>query len=59
VDPRQLILIALVSALVIWKHWENIIRLASGTESKFGTKSGTKSGTESEVKSGTLGATGK
>jgi glycerol-3-phosphate acyltransferase PlsY len=52
-DSRQLILIGLVSALVIWKHWQNIIRLASGTESKFGTKSGA----ESEVKAGTLGAT--
>jgi acyl phosphate:glycerol-3-phosphate acyltransferase len=53
VDSRQLILIVLVSVLVIWKHWQNIIRLASGTESKFGTKSGA----ESEVKLGTLGAT--
>jgi glycerol-3-phosphate acyltransferase PlsY len=53
VDPRQLILIALVSALVIWKHRQNILRLVGGTESKFGTKSGT----ESEIKPGTLGAT--
>jgi acyl phosphate:glycerol-3-phosphate acyltransferase len=52
-DPRQLILIALVSALVIWRHRQNISRLAAGTESKFGTKSETNSGTES----GTLGAT--
>lgn len=51
-DPRQLILIALVSALVIWKHHRNIGRLASGTEAKLGAKSGTKSG----AKSGTLGA---
>jgi|SRR5208282_2870128 acyl phosphate:glycerol-3-phosphate acyltransferase len=50
-DPRQLVLIALVSALVIWRHRQNIGRLAAGTESKFGTKSETNSGTES----GTLG----
>ncbi len=56
VDSRQLILIALVSALVIWKHRQNIGRLAAGTESKLGTKSGTKSGTGLEAKSGTLGA---
>ena len=52
-DPRQLVLIALVSALVIWRHRQNIGRLATGTESKLGTKSGT----ELETKSGTLGAT--
>jgi len=44
VDPRQLLLIAAVSALVIWKHRQNIGRLAAGTESKFGRKSETKSG---------------
>ena len=38
-DERQLILIALVSLLVIWKHRQNIGRLASGTESKFGAHS--------------------
>src|ERR1700737_4125515 len=53
VDSRQLLLIALVSALVIWRHRQNIGRLAAGTESKLGSKSETKSGT----KSGTLGAT--
>jgi len=36
VDPRQLLLIAAVSALVIWKHRQNIGRLAAGTESKLG-----------------------
>ncbi|MFZ0800160.1 MAG: glycerol-3-phosphate 1-O-acyltransferase PlsY [Terriglobales bacterium] len=51
-DPRQLIFIALVSALVIWRHRQNIGRLAAGTESKFRAKSETSSGTES----GTLGA---
>src|SRR6202166_606886 len=49
VDPRQLGLIALVSALVIWRHRQNISRLASGTESKLGSKS--------EAKPGTLGET--
>jgi glycerol-3-phosphate acyltransferase PlsY len=49
VDPRQLGLIALVSALVIWRHRRNISRLASGTESRLGSKS--------EAKSGTLGET--
>src|SRR5271157_1396784 len=45
-DPRQLVLIALVSALVTWKHRQNIGRLAAGTESKLGSKSGTRSGAE-------------
>jgi glycerol-3-phosphate acyltransferase PlsY len=52
-DPRQLIFITLVSALVIWKHRQNIGRIAAGTESKFGTKSESKLDTESQ----TLGAT--
>lgn len=52
-DSRQLILIVLVSALVIWKHRENIGRLAAGTESKLRRRLGTKPGTDSE----TLGAT--
>jgi acyl phosphate:glycerol-3-phosphate acyltransferase len=51
VDWRQLILIVLISALVIWKHRQNIVRLISGTESQFGTKLG--------PKSETLGATGR
>lgn len=51
VDWRQLILIVLISALVIWKHRQNIVRLISGTESQFGTKLGSKSET--------LGATGR
>jgi glycerol-3-phosphate acyltransferase PlsY len=46
-DPRQLVLIAAVSALVIWRHRQNIGRLAAGTESKFGAKSETDSGAES------------
>lgn len=40
-DTRQLILIALVSVLVIWKHRQNIGRLARGTEAKFGAHSET------------------
>jgi acyl phosphate:glycerol-3-phosphate acyltransferase len=51
-DSRQLVLIALVSALVIWKHRQNIVRLAAGTEPKFGAAPETNSGTES----GSLGA---
>jgi hypothetical protein len=31
-----LLLIAIVSALVLWKHRENMARLAAGTEAKFG-----------------------
>ena len=46
-DPRQLVLIALVSALVIWRHRQNIGRLATGTESKLGSKLETKSEAES------------
>jgi acyl phosphate:glycerol-3-phosphate acyltransferase len=45
VDPLQLVFIVLVSALVIWRHRQNIGRLAAGTESKLGTKLGTKSET--------------
>ena len=52
-DSRQVVLIAMVSALVIWKHRRNIGRLTAGTEAKLGKKAETKSGT----KSGTLGAT--
>ncbi|MFZ0687067.1 MAG: glycerol-3-phosphate 1-O-acyltransferase PlsY [Terriglobales bacterium] len=52
-DPRQVALIAAVSLLVIWKHRQNIGRLAAGTESKLGTKRKTKLEDGSE----TLGAT--
>ncbi len=48
-DSRHLLLIAAVSALVIWRHRQNIGRLAAGTESKFGAKSGSASGTKSEA----------
>jgi glycerol-3-phosphate acyltransferase PlsY len=40
VEPQQLILIALASLLVVWKHRQNIGRLVAGTESKFGVKHG-------------------
>ena len=39
-DPLELLIIATVSVLVIWKHRQNIGRLAAGTESKLGQKSG-------------------
>jgi acyl phosphate:glycerol-3-phosphate acyltransferase len=39
-DSRQLVLIALISALVIWKHGQNIGRLAAGTESRLGKRVG-------------------
>jgi len=38
-DPVELAIIALVSALVIWKHRQNIGRLTAGTESRIGQKS--------------------
>jgi glycerol-3-phosphate acyltransferase PlsY len=44
-DSRQLLLIATVSLLVIWRHRQNIGRIANGTESKLGA-----------AKSDTLGA---
>lgn len=47
-DSRQLILIALVSLLVIWKHRQNIGRLATGTESKLGAASEKDSVTKSD-----------
>ncbi len=54
-DSRQLVLIAAVAALVIWRHRRNIGRLARGTESKFGANSGASSG----AASGESGATGR
>ena len=52
-NSRQLLFIAAVSALVIWRHRQNIGRLAAGTESRFGTKPEPKLNEKSE----TLGAT--
>jgi acyl phosphate:glycerol-3-phosphate acyltransferase len=40
VEPVQLVLIALDSLLIVWKHRQNIGRLVAGTESKFGAKRG-------------------
>jgi glycerol-3-phosphate acyltransferase PlsY len=60
-DSRQLGLIALVSVLVIWKHRQNIGRLADGTEAKLGKTIGKNPGTRpeahTEIKSDELGAT--
>jgi glycerol-3-phosphate acyltransferase PlsY len=39
-EPIELLIIAIVSALVIWKHRQNIGRLASGTELRLGQKKG-------------------
>ena len=46
-EPVELVIIAVVSLLVIWKHRQNIGRLAAGTESKFGKHSGDKLGDNS------------
>jgi len=35
-EPLEVVIITMVSALVIWRHWQNIGRLAAGTESKIG-----------------------
>ncbi len=56
-DSRQLILFALISALVIWKHRPNIGRLFSGTETKLGKKSDTNSRDISATESAHFGAT--
>jgi glycerol-3-phosphate acyltransferase PlsY len=37
-EPIELLIIAIVSALVIWKHRQNINRLTAGTESRIGSK---------------------
>jgi glycerol-3-phosphate acyltransferase PlsY len=41
-EPLELAIIAMVSALVIWRHRQNIGRLAAGTESKLGKELGKK-----------------
>jgi glycerol-3-phosphate acyltransferase PlsY len=64
VDYRQLVCVALVSALVIWRHRQNIGRIAAGTESKFGAKRAEENESKSEndsqqqlgTDSGNLGA---
>jgi glycerol-3-phosphate acyltransferase PlsY len=40
VEPAQLLLIAAAALLVVWKHRQNIGRIAAGTESKLGAKRG-------------------
>src|SRR5205085_7043355 len=37
-EPSQLILFVIVSLLIVWKHRQNLSRMASGTESKIGSK---------------------
>ena len=37
-EPVELLIIAMVSTLVIWKHRQNINRLTHGTESRIGSK---------------------
>jgi len=39
-EPTELLIIAIVSTLVIWKHRQNINRLTHGTESRIGSKHG-------------------
>jgi acyl phosphate:glycerol-3-phosphate acyltransferase len=39
-DPRQLVLLAAASLLIVWKHRQNLARLTSGTEPKLGAKQG-------------------
>jgi glycerol-3-phosphate acyltransferase PlsY len=66
-DSRQLIFVTLVSVLVIWRHRQNIGRIAAGTESKLGKKgevnpdadAGTPSEKRLRTESGTLGASRK
>ena len=42
VEPKQLLLTAATSLLIIWKHRYNLGRIAGGTEPKLGSKLGTK-----------------
>jgi glycerol-3-phosphate acyltransferase PlsY len=37
-NPATVLLVCGVAALIIWKHKDNIRRLASGTEHRFGAK---------------------
>ena len=45
-SPPELLIIAIVSVLIIWKHRRNISRLIAGTEPRLGEKLGAKSGAE-------------
>ena len=42
VEPKELFLFAAASLLIIWKHRQNLGRIAAGTEPKLGTKLGAK-----------------
>jgi len=42
VEPKQLLLMAATSLLIIWKHRYNLGRIAGGTEPKLGSKVGAK-----------------
>ena len=42
VEPRQLLLLAAAAMLIIWKHRQNLARIAAGTESKLGARLGAK-----------------
>ncbi len=44
VEPKQLLLVAATSLLIIWKHRYNLGRIAVGTEPKLGAKVGVKVG---------------
>ena len=37
-DPRVVVLVAAMSALLIWRHRSNIAKLLNGTESRLGSK---------------------
>lgn len=43
-EPLEVVIIGVVSALVIWKHRANILRLAAGREMKLGEKTGAEGG---------------
>jgi acyl phosphate:glycerol-3-phosphate acyltransferase len=45
-SKRELLIVAIVSVLVIWKHRRNIGRLIAGAEPRLGEKLGANSGTE-------------
>jgi len=45
-SPAELVIIAIVSLLVIWKHRRNIGRLIAGTEPRLGEKLSAKPGAE-------------
>ena len=40
-DPQVVVLVAVMSVLLIWRHRANITKLLNGTESKLGSKAKT------------------